>query len=453
MSPRRKHTDDELTELTYMDTDRVDLVKHAANGYDFILAKSAADDSSMFTPAEVADLAKTAQEGNMTDTAALAKDALDPDTLLEEPDVDAAGDAADPGSAAWEAVDAARAQQAIELTVALKRLVSVAAEREGQEAVVGDDPQDVENVWDLGDVLDQIDCILGVLAPFAVNEQVESEDRESDDASTTSSLVLKSGRALSGANESHIRQAQELLTTVLNTLPAAVEEVVKSKPEEAAVTDTATEPIEKAENEAVLVYDANGKVIGSVKATAITTFAATPSAAAADAEAAAPADAPAADDTAAPEGAAAPTDTAAAPAAAPAATADDGTVIPGTNTVQSPAPAAADDDTVKKSTEDIVKSTLEELLAPLAEKVASLGDIGAVVKGLQESVETMGRRPDDRRSPMLNGARGVAGLAVRGNEGVSEELVKAVEEATNDEALKKAKANLAFAAIKDRFVS
>ncbi len=450
MSPRRKHTDDELTELTYMDTDRVDLVKHAANGYDFILAKSAADDSSMFTPAEVADLAKTAQEGNMTDTAALAKDALDPDTLLEEPDVDAAGDASDPGSAAWEAVDAARAQQAIELTVALKRLVSVAAEREGQEAVVGDDPQDVENVWDLGDVLDQIDCILGVLAPFAVNEQVESEDRESDDASTTSSLVLKSGRALSGANESHIRQAQELLTTVLNTLPAAVEEVVKSKPEEAAVTDTATEPIEKADNEAVLVYDANGKVIGSVKATAITTFAATPSAAAADAEADAPADAPAADDTAAaPEGAAAPTDT----TAAPAATAADGTVIPGTNTVQSPAPAAADDDTVKKSTEDIVKSTLEELLAPLAEKVASYGDIVEVVKGLQESVETMGRRPDDRRSPLLNGARGVAGLAVRGNEGVSEELVKAVEEATNDEALKKAKANLAFAAIKDRFVS
>ncbi len=164
---------DDDTEITEMHTPRVDLVSKAANGTRFFLAKSAtSDDPSIFSADDVLALAK-AQEGDMTDTTdePLAKDAGDKiDPTVDTSKVDAAGDPNDPTSAAWEAVDAANAQTAIELAVALKRNITAAIEREATEVAVGGDPDDADNVWTLQGASDAVDCIVAALAPFAVSE-------------------------------------------------------------------------------------------------------------------------------------------------------------------------------------------------------------------------------------------------------------------------------------------
>ncbi|UFU14631.1 hypothetical protein LQK89_02715 [Curtobacterium sp. C1] len=428
---------DDDTEITEMHTPRVDLVSKAANGTRFFLAKSAtSDDASIFSADDVLALAK-AQEGDMTDTTdePLAKDAGDKiDPTVDTSKVDAAGDPNDPTSAAWEAVDAANAQTAIELAVALKRNITAAIEREATEVAVGGDPDDADNVWTLQGASDAVDCIVAALAPFAVSEAAEAEDRETDDAS----VVLKSGRVLSGVNEGRIRQAQSLLEDVVGSLPAPVEDVAKTDAEE---------PVVKADDEELtLVYTADGKVLGAVKASNITTFAATP--AAAD-DAATDKDAAATDAAATDTAAAATTGEQTADQTADAT--DDSKVIPGTETVQSP--AQTDDDTpVTKGLDLEVLDALKELTGALAKQADEKSDLAKTVAQLEERLEKIAQSPDDRRSPVLNGATGVAGVAARdGAEDQHAELRKAIAESKDPAQTRELQSQLAFAEIRSRF--
>ncbi|HUX71712.1 MAG TPA: hypothetical protein VMV41_14435, partial [Cellulomonadaceae bacterium] len=228
--------DDDWTEATNAHIPRVDLVGKAANGSrGFLLMKD--QGAGLIDPATVRDLiAKatpvrdteptsiTAFTGSPDDVAkalyairdagkrgateamhvihaaaARAKDQTMPAVIKaddaeqaadvvanpdqELPDADevaaatpdtAPGDPDDPTSAAWEAVDAARARQALELTIALQRLVQAAVDRESQEVAVGSS-EDLGDVWTLSDVLCAIDDIISGLAPFAVTEQAEAD--------------------------------------------------------------------------------------------------------------------------------------------------------------------------------------------------------------------------------------------------------------------------------------
>jgi hypothetical protein len=452
VKPPTVDDDDDLTEILFMKSDRVDMVGGPANAPDFLLAKSA-QNPSLFTEAFVERLAKSAQEGDMTArktapadeaTEPLKKDTLDPGTLLETPDVDAAGDPTDPGSPAYEAVDAVRAGQAIDFAVALKRLVEVAIERESQEALVGDDPDDAENVWNLQDVSDMVDCILGVLAPYQVAEQAEADGREADDT-----LILKSGRVLSGANESNIRQAMTLLETVVSTLPLATDDaLIKSEPAEDAVSENLSKA---AGDPQILVYGPEGAAagpLGSINADNLTTFAAPPTPA--DDSEAAPADASTEAPTAPADDAASTDGADAAAAAAPAAPADpaDGEVIPGTDTVQAPADGTED---VKKGLVTDFQSALVEALEPFAKQLGVIPDLAGALETLQKRVDTIGKLPDDRTSPRFNGATG-AGLIERGaQEDELTVLQKAVDAAPDEEAKMRAQSALLHASIRSRF--
>ena len=106
-------------------------------------------------------------------------DGMDPTVPLAEPDEMGAGDPTDPGSPAWESIDAATAQKWTSILARARVAVDLLAEREMLEAATGDDG-DMMNAMDLGDVCCAIDYAIGVLAPFAVAEQSEADCGEAD---------------------------------------------------------------------------------------------------------------------------------------------------------------------------------------------------------------------------------------------------------------------------------
>lgn len=278
--------------------------------------------------------------------------------------------------------------------------------------------------------------------------------------------VLKAGRALSSANESALRNAAEAIQKVLASLPAPEKAPVeKETPVAEETTDT---PVEKTETEAVeapvekeaeapaeevekanmmAVYDAAGRLVGAIKPSALTVIDAAP---AADPEEAA--EAPAEEAAEEPFEEAAADDVQPEDGAPAEASGDDETVIPGTETVQSP---------VEKGTEQPVTQApdvaalLKELLAPMVEKVDGYGDLASKYELLKERVDAIGREPDDRNSPRLNGATGVAGVAKRtADTDDLTSLAKSVEIAKasgNPTVLANAQQDYAFAQIKSRF--
>jgi hypothetical protein len=161
-------------------------------------------------------------------------DGLDPTVPAGSPgDLDGIpGDPADPGSAAWEAVDAATAVKWSTILAGAKRAVCWLMDRESVEAATVD-PDDAGNACDLSTVCDALDYAIGELAPYAVMEQSESDrlafeasvakSAATDPASVTAAVVAiaKAGRVLSGANEAKIRQASQHLNDVLASLPQA----------------------------------------------------------------------------------------------------------------------------------------------------------------------------------------------------------------------------------------
>lgn len=422
----------ELTEIYKMHAPRVDLVDGPASGIGFLLAKSAGD-PSMFTEDDIAALAKRSEESDpMSDTTAasadttLTKDDGDSDLQVDlstdaidqdVPTVDADGDAVlDPTSPAWEALDAARAAQAIELVVALQRLVRTAAEREGQEALVGDDVDDAENAWSLQGVLADLDCILGVLAPFAVSEAAEAEDRADETA------LEKAGRVLSSVNEGRVQSAYDLLGDVLSTIGTA--DLVKA--DDAGELD---EPVEKADDadasKLVLVYGPSGSAkppLGAVQLDSITEFAPTPEDEDGDGtvdatEAADTTDAPPTDDT--PADADQPT---------PGEMDDDARTIPGTDTVQAPAEDDDTEDVTKGQYSPELTAALEEVVAPLRKALQQRDE---EIDDLKKSVAKFGKLPDDRNSPIRNGATPVQEATRGAAEDGQSDLAKKAQEITD----------------------
>jgi hypothetical protein len=182
-------------------------------------------------------------------------DGMDPTVPLAAPDEEAPGDPTDPGSPAWEAIDAATASKWTSILSRARVAIDILAEREMLEAASAD-PDDAENAWDLQDVCCAIDYAISVLAPFAVAEQSGADcgadamaaigkamagfDGLPMDRIEALSYVAKAGRVLSSANEAEIRSAAASLQKVLTSLPqapAADDPVIK---EEAAMAGTET---------------------------------------------------------------------------------------------------------------------------------------------------------------------------------------------------------------------
>ena len=352
-----------LSELHNVHVPRVDAVKGPATGIPFLILKSQTQPG--------ADAPITKGTG-----------AMDPETLDENlgDAVDAATDtsvngdsvAADaleadnePGSPEWEALDAAKARSVVTALTALRSLVVHLAGREDAEAFADAGDGDV---CDLLDACDAIDCALGLMAKFAVDEQAEADEAADLAKSWTSFVdnraVTKAGRVLSSANESAIQSAVDNLQNVLSQLqsaPIAAEggEPVKVSKADGDGTADADSPIPAAIADLVAqlavayqTWHDSGTVAPGVADTA--------GDAPADDSTAAPAPEPAAPADAAPaapvEDAAQPQPAAAPPAAAPATSA-------------APAADASTDDDAQTA---VAKSIMEALEAKYREHISAL---------------------------------------------------------------------------------
>lgn len=162
-------------------------------------------------------------------------DGMDPAVPLAEPDTEAPGDPAEPGSPAWEAIDAATARKWLSIAARLKNALCVLADREMLEAATAD-PDDAEHALDLQDAMCAVDYAIEQLAVFAACEQAEAElgaemeavgkalaafDPAPLEVIEAIAPLTKAGRVLSAANEAAIRGAVESLQKVLASLPAA----------------------------------------------------------------------------------------------------------------------------------------------------------------------------------------------------------------------------------------
>jgi hypothetical protein len=305
--------DSEMTELVDFAPDRVDLVKEGANGIPRFLIAKGAGGRGLVPPDMVRELIgkqaepapEDADDGQVTVTgspAAIAKmihqaaqraaasekvskdmvvdpeldegvDGLDPTVPLAAPDEDKPGNPVEPGSPAWEAIDAATARKWTSIAVRLKNALHIMSEREWLEAASGDE-DDAESAMDLEDAKGAVEYVIDVLAGFAVTEQAEAdlggEAMETvgksaaprpDPAAVTAvrkamsdgklpaaltvietfdAVVAKAGRVLSSVNETHIREAAGRLNTVLAALP------------QAPTTDDSGQPVAKQEGAAAM---------------------------------------------------------------------------------------------------------------------------------------------------------------------------------------------------------
>jgi len=205
-------------------------IRSAAKKFGVEVSKEAGDDvaAAAVTKADPGDMLDAQMDDGV--------DGLDPTVPLAAPEDDAPGDPTDPGSPAWEAIDAATAQKWCSILSRAEVALELLAEREMLEAASAD-PDDAENAWDLGDACCAIDYVISVLAPYAVAEQSEADCCGEDmlaavgkamagaeeplSAVEAYAAVMKAGRVLSSANEALIRTAGESLQKVLASLPQA----------------------------------------------------------------------------------------------------------------------------------------------------------------------------------------------------------------------------------------
>lgn len=396
-------------------------------------------------------------------------DGMDPTVVLAAPDQEAPGDPMDPGSPAWEAIDAATAQKWTSILARAKAAIDVLAQREMLEAAsASGDCDDADNAMDLEDACCAIDYAISVLAPFAVSEQSESDmgadmmaavgkalagwDPAPLDTIEALSQVRKAGRVLSSANESAIRGAVDSLQKVLASLPQAPtvpdgsgQPVAK---EEKTVTATTLEPdtapvektdadatapesastgqapVEKADGEtkpeAVAVYDKNGNLVGICDPVDITPIA--------GAKAEEPAD-DKSEAASAVEVAPDPADLAPAPAAEVGTPADD--VGKSADTSTNTDPTDTSDAVFKSIAADVVTAALadysatqEQAVAKQADALAHLADVVETLKGQIQALEEQPAPP----KVFTNGAVPPAHL-LRGQDtgAVSVDMAKAAE--------------------------
>jgi hypothetical protein len=378
-------------------------------------------------------------------------DGLDPTVPLAAPEDDAPGDPTDPGSPAWEAIDAATASKWCTILSRAQVALGLLAERETLEAASAD-PDDIENAWDLGDACCAIDYAISVLAPFAVAEQSEADvageamemigkaaAAAEEPLATVEALaaVAKAGRVLSSANESLIRSAGESLQKVLASLPQApladdtvtketamaadqtepAEDIAKGAAQADPATDTeavakdaeapaepqadvvkADEPEGKAKM--VAVFDSKGDLVGVCDPGDITPIAGADAPSANEEEPpAAPAEAPPAD----------PADLTPAPAADAGTPADDVAKADGAEPVVK---AEEDPQAVLKST---VTAALREVLDadPAREDIRKQADVIAKqseeIEALKARLETVENSPAAPKV-FTNGAVPPAGM-------------------------------------------
>lgn len=432
--------DTEFSELVDADVPRVDLVGRPANGSPgFLLMKQAA--GGLLDAAHIRELlAKSEPDHDSKETVtmtgspgAIAKlihqssapvvpvakeldlddstDGLDITVPLAAPDDEAPGDPTDPGSPAWEAIDAATARKWTAILARAGRAIALLAERETLEAASAD-PGDIDNAWDLEDANCAIDYAISVLAPFAVAEQSEADCGVDEMAAVGKALdgfdsapldtievlapVAKAGRVLSAGNEAAIRGAVESLQKVLSSLPAApttTEESGQPVAKETAVPETATPetaepltvteaPVVKADGEKVpqvAVYDKSGKLVGIVDPADIVMIA--------DAEPETDEPEP---EPAAPEA----TDLAPAPAAEvgiPAGAVPEDDVAKQTDTTQDVLKSIAAD--AATAALDTYSATQEQVIAKQAEIIAQLAEDVKVLKGQVVALEEQPAMP------------------------------------------------------------
>lgn len=208
-----------ISELINPDIDRVDAVSGPATGIPFLMFKSAEGGPA----AEVEGEPITKAEDDAEDVAEEVADVDAPN--IDGTNVpDEAIAAAEPGDAAWEAVDAAKARVAVAGLAALGKLVDELAKRESAE---GDD---YENVFDLQDAKSALDFALGTLARFSVTEQLEADDAAEDATAAARAmgivkalhLEVHDGTAAPAAGE-----AAPADTTAAHEAPAAHEPAVE----------------------------------------------------------------------------------------------------------------------------------------------------------------------------------------------------------------------------------
>jgi hypothetical protein len=205
-------------------------------------------------------------------------DGLDPTVPLAMPgdETDVPGDPTDPGSPAWEAIDAATAAKWLSIAARLKNALGILAEREMLEAASAD-PSDAENAFDLQDAQCAVDYVISTLAVFAAEEAAEAElgcemaemckalagfDPAPLGVIEGLSAVRKAGRVLSSSNEQAIRDAVASLSRVLASLPQAP---VAKQAEESGMTDTTAVPAAKADG-ATVTPDEQARSRGPVRA-------------------------------------------------------------------------------------------------------------------------------------------------------------------------------------------
>ena len=379
-------------------------------------------------------------------------DGMDPTVVLAAPDEDAPGDPNDPGSPAWEAIDAATACKWTAILARARTALGVMADRELLEAATAD-PSDAESAMDLSDAACAIDYAISILAPFAVDEQAESDegamalemvgkamagfDPAALDTVESLGAVRKAGRVLSSANESAIRGAVESLQKVLASLPAApttddeggraVAKTANEEPDMATPTpaedvtaasgqqpalgaaESAPKPaagavvtdVAKADDtgkpDMVAVYDQDGNLVGVVAPTDITRIAT--------------AKAPTgntADDTAPTDGGdgaqdAPPADMTPAPAAsvgtpADAVPADDDSVAKAADTTEN----NEAQDVLKGSIQELVKAAIDEHSAPQGELIKSLEDRNRVLEERNEALAKQAESLEERLTKVEN---------------------------------------------------
>jgi hypothetical protein len=444
----------DMNELVDADIPRVDLVGKAANGHKFIIAKGAEGEGGLMSKDFVAGLV------------AKAKKDLDVTEALSD---QGGAEALQPGSSDWEATDAATAQKWIGILHRAKYAAELLASREATEYALNGDWDDSENEWDLQDVAWCLDSAIATLAAYAAGEAGEVALAEDGVVKSVLDLdpmaiaqvellvpLVKAGRVLSTANEADLRDAAAKIEKVLAQLPAAPEAPVEKAeaPEGAAAPADAAEapsaapeqaPVEKADGEEeklVAVFNQDGKLIGAVKADAITELTTGGS------------------DSGEDEGAGEGDGEQGTDAAAAPADGGDAATIPGTDTVQSP-PVDDGDKTVTKGA---VSELLKSVLTPFAEAVAqevqksatAQSELQEQVSALTSLVKALGYEPDDRHSPTLNGATGQAGLAQRTSrahefEAEDAALAKSIEQAKTPEERMHAQATAAYAKLARNF--
>jgi hypothetical protein len=303
----------------------------------------------------------------------------------------AKADGTDPGSPAWEATDAASGQAVTDQILACIPAVQALAMREATEVGAGH-TDDICDVLELQGAIDQLTCAAKTVAGFVVSERAEA------------GAVAKA-------------QQQPAPTTAAPAATSPKESTVETTTEGTAAAGTEPTAVSKAAALAAQLGISPEK-LQELGAQAV--LKAAQDAAAADTKT---------------------TDANPAPA-------DTARVIPGTDTVQSPVQAT---DEVSKAAATQLATAFGEAVAPV---VKQLGELTTQVNAQLERVEKMAGQPDDRRSPLLNGATGVAGPALRDVMAKSPEwqtIAKAVNELPDGPAKDEAKRKLALQALEARF--